>query len=115
MADLYPLLGVALPNTPPYRTEGHLIGELEGDDTWRYESYKGMVGKSDLEGTLVYQLRQPRYLLTGAVTSKMHRLQDLVPLLGADTSEDKESKKHDDKQRQTAGKALPVTNNRPKD
>src|SRR3546814_4130605 len=54
------LLGVALPNTPPYRTEGHLIGELEGDDTWRYESFKGMVGKSDLEGTLVYQLRQPR-------------------------------------------------------
>src|SRR5690606_526516 len=67
MADLYPLLGLALPNTPPYSTEGHLIGELEGDDTWRYESFKGVVGKSDLEGTLVYQVREPRSLLTGAV------------------------------------------------
>lgn len=108
MADLYPLLGVALPNTPPYRTEGHLIGELEGDDTWRYESFKGMVGKSDLEGTLVYQLRQPRSLLTGAVKSKLLRLQDLGPLIGADTSDVKASKTPDDKHRQPAGKALPV-------
>src|SRR5690606_1502989 len=36
MADLLPLIGVALPNTPPYSTEGHLIGMLEGEeDTWR--------------------------------------------------------------------------------
>ncbi|MGB6103199.1 MAG: AsmA family protein [Pusillimonas sp.] len=109
MADLYGLLGVALPNTPPYRTEGRLVAELEGDaDTWRYESFTGMVGKSDLEGMLVYQVREPRSLLTGEVASRLLRLKDLGPLIGADTSDVKAEKKSDEASRQPADKALPV-------
>src|SRR5690606_31786388 len=66
MADLYPLIGVTLPNTPPYSTEGRLIGMLEGDDDkWRYEDFKGIVGESDVQGTLEYQQREPRSFLTG--------------------------------------------------
>ncbi|NYT86978.1 AsmA family protein [Pollutimonas harenae] len=108
MADLYPLLGLALPNTPPYRTKGHLIGKLEGDDTWRYESFQGVVGKSDLAGTLVYQVRKPRSVLTGAVQSKLLRLQDLGPLIGADTSDVKAKKKPADQASQPADKVLPA-------
>ncbi|NYT58307.1 AsmA family protein [Alcaligenaceae bacterium] len=108
MSDLYPLLGVALPNTPPYRTKGRLIGELEGDDTWRYESFTGTVGKSDLQGTLVYQVREPRSLLTGSLESKLLRLKDLGPLIGADTSDVKSEEKPAGSTKQPADKALPV-------
>ena len=108
MADLYPLLGVALPNTPPYRTKGHLVGELEGDDTWRYESFTGTVGKSDLQGTLVYQVREPRALLTGSLESKLLRLKDLGPLIGADTSDVKSKGNSAESPAQPADKALPV-------
>lgn len=108
MADLYPLIGVALPNTPPYSTEGRLIGMLEGDDdTWRYEDFKGVVGESDLEGTLEYHLRKPRSLLTGEVQSKLLRFKDLGPLIGADTSDVKAEDKKD-KVKQPADKVLPV-------
>lgn len=107
MADLFPLVGVALPDTPPYSTEGHLIGMLEGDDdTWKYEEFKGRVGKSDLQGSLTYQIREPRPLLSGNVESMLLRLKDLGPIIGADTSDVKGAKKT--KTRQPAGKALPV-------
>ncbi|HWL29549.1 MAG TPA: AsmA family protein [Burkholderiaceae bacterium] len=109
MADLLPLVGIALPDTPPYSTEGHLIGLLEGDDDrWRYEDFKGKVGESDIRGTLEYQLRKPRPLLTGEVESEQLRLKDLGPLIGVQTSD---VKGKDDKKKaakQPAGKALPV-------
>lgn len=108
MADLYPLTGIALPTTPPYSTEGRLTAMLEGDDNkWRYENFKGVVGKSDLNGTLEYQVREPRSLLTGEVESKQLRLKDLGPLIGADTS-DVSSKNKKDTIKPPPGKVLPV-------
>ncbi|PLC50514.1 AsmA family protein [Pollutimonas subterranea] len=108
MADLYPLIGVTLPNTPPYSTEGRLIGMLEGDDDkWRYENFKGVVGESDLNGTLEYQIRKPRSLLTGQVESQQLRLQDLGPLIGADTSDVKDKGKKD-VVKPPPGQVLPV-------
>lgn len=110
MADLNPLAGVALPTTPPYNTSGRLVGMLEGeDDTWRYESFQGRVGESDVQGTVQYHIREPRPLLTGEVESKLLRFTDLGPLIGADTSEVKGSKKKEEAgPKQPAGKALPV-------
>ena len=108
MADLHALLGVALPNTPPYNTKGRLIATLDGDhDRWRYENFKGVVGESDLNGTLEYQIRDPRPLLTGTVESQQLRFRDLGPLIGADTSDVKGSK---DKNAVAppAGQVLPV-------
>ncbi len=108
MADLYALTGVALPNTPPYHTEGRLIGKLEGDnDNWRYEDFKGIVGQSDLQGTVEYQVRKPRPMLTGQLESRLLRFKDLGPLIGADTSDVKADGKNG-KVGQPAGKALPV-------
>ncbi|MGE4337738.1 MAG: AsmA family protein, partial [Pigmentiphaga sp.] len=108
MADLYPLIGVALPSTPPYSTEGRLIGMLEGDaDTWRYENFKGVVGESDLGGTLEYQVREPRPRLVGEVESQQLLFKDLGPLIGADTSEIK-GKKDDAPPPPPSGKVLPV-------
>lgn len=121
LADLNALFGVALPTTPPYSTEGRLLAMLEGEeDTWRYENFKGMVGESDLRGTLEYRMREPRPLLTGELASDLLHFRDLGPLIGADTSEAGDAKKEEaekakkeegdaeEQRKQPADKALPV-------
>lgn len=85
MAHLYPLTGVLLPQTPPFATEGHLIGKLGKDQSdWIYEKFSGKVGSSDVGGTLEYQSKQPRPLLKGEVVSNLLRFEDLAPLIGAE-------------------------------
>lgn len=107
MADLYPLTGVLLPETPPYATTGRLIGNKSGAIwNWTYKNFTGTVGGSDLEGTLAYSPRKPRPLLTGAVTSRQLRLEDLGPTIGAESNADKA--KRNKPQNQPDDKALPV-------
>ena len=48
LADLYPLLGVAMPDTPPYTIDGRLGRE---GATWHYREFSGEVGQSDLSGS----------------------------------------------------------------
>jgi uncharacterized protein involved in outer membrane biogenesis len=109
MHDLFPITGIVLPNTPPYHTEGRLIKtRVDGDDAWRYEDFKGVVGESDLEGTLQYRLREPRSILTGEVESKLLRFRDLGPLIGANTSEAKGRAAEKAARAQPPDKALPV-------
>ncbi|MES2739896.1 MAG: AsmA family protein [Pseudomonadota bacterium] len=106
MADLYPLTGVLLPETPAYATHGLLVGKKTGEVwSWAYQKFTGTVGGSDVAGTLEYLPRQPRALLRGAVSSQQLRLEDLGPLIGAN------SKGATEQSRQPAppaGKALPV-------
>ena len=107
MADLYPLTGVLLPETPPYATTGRLIGKKSGNLwNWTYKNFTGTVGGSDLEGTLAYSPRKPRPLLTGNITSRQLRLEDLGPTIGAESNGDKA--KRGKPQNQPADKALPV-------
>jgi uncharacterized protein involved in outer membrane biogenesis len=94
MAELYPLTGIAMPETPPYETEGHLIGQLNKQGSnWHYEKFKGKVGSSDLSGSLEYQSKQlparPRALLTGSMVSNQLLFQDLAPIIGADSKASK--------------------------
>lgn len=84
MADLYPILGLALPHTPPYKTSGHLKGEIGPEDgTVVYENFTGTVGGSDLDGNLKYERREPRPMLTATLHSELLRFEDLGPLIGA--------------------------------
>lgn len=88
MADLYPLTGIVLPNTPPFRTNGHLVGSLEpGRAVWDYRDFTGNVGQSDLRGQLTYTSAEPRPRLTGEMASKQLRLADLGPVVGAPSGE----------------------------
>lgn len=84
MSDLYALGRVALPDTPPFATEGRLKGEIKrGSSVYRYESFTGRVGGSDLGGSLVWTERSPRPILTGSVKSQLLQIADLGPLIGA--------------------------------
>jgi len=107
MADLYPLTGVLLPETPAYATTGRLGGKKEGGVwNWTYRNFTGTVGGSDLYGTMTYSPRKPRPLLTGTLTSNQLRLADLGPAIGAESNADKAAR--DKKPNQPNGKALPV-------
>jgi hypothetical protein len=104
MADLYPLTGIVLPNTPPFRTKGHLVGSLEpGRAVWDYRDFTGTVGQSDLRGQLTYTSAEPRPRLTGEMASKQLRLADLGPVVGAPSGERPQEKGTSKR----AGKVLP--------
>ena len=80
LGQLYPLLGVALPETPAYATQGHLIRAAK---QWRYEKFTAHVGQSDLAGTLTIDTAAQRPLLTGDVVFKELYFADLGPVIGA--------------------------------
>ena len=86
LGELYRLLGVALPDTPPYRLEGRLyrVGTEVG-----FEAFSGTVGDSDLGGDLLVELAGERPLLEARVRSQLLDFDDLAPLVGAppDTDE----------------------------
>ncbi|AMP07771.1 AsmA family protein [Collimonas pratensis] len=107
MSNLYPLTGIVLPATPPFSTEGRLIGKLSsaGGD-WTYDKFSGRVGSSDLSGTLEFVAQKPRPLLKGTLLSNQLRLEDLAPLIGADSNASKANR--GDGAAQPSNKVLPV-------
>lgn len=107
LSHLYSILGVTLPQTPPYATDGHLLGRLQtGASTFTYSGFTGRVGGSDLEGTLTYEAHAPRPSLTGHVSSNLLQFADLAPIVGADTNANKA--RRGESVKQPADRALPV-------
>jgi uncharacterized protein involved in outer membrane biogenesis len=107
MARLYNFIGVLLPETPPFSTEGRLIGSIDGKSSrWTYDNFKGKVGSSDIAGRLEYQTGKPRGKLTGNVVSHQLLFRDLGPLIGADSNASKAARGV--KSVQPPGKVLPV-------
>jgi uncharacterized protein involved in outer membrane biogenesis len=105
MADLFPISGLLLPETPKFSTEGRLIGSAKpGAIDLRYENFNGQVGSSDLRGTLAYRQKQPRSELRGDVVSQNLNLKDLRSVIGGgdDAASRAEAK-------QPPGKVLPVS------
>jgi uncharacterized protein involved in outer membrane biogenesis len=81
LADLYPLTGITLPNTPPY----DLRGQLQRRGT-RYgmPEVAGRVGDSDIRGNFEAQRQgNGRLLFTGAFRTQSLDFDDLLAVLGA--------------------------------
>jgi AsmA family protein len=107
MAKLYPIIGVALPETPPYATEGHLSAELHLHGShFAYRDFRGHVGASDLGGNLQVTTGGDRLALSGDLHSQQLRFVDLAPLIGAGSNAQKAQS--GDTTRQPADKVLPV-------
>ncbi|SOE72408.1 hypothetical protein SAMN05446635_4461 [Burkholderia sp. OK233] len=107
LARLYSLTGVTLPDTPPYATEGRLVGQFKpGGNVFKYENFTGRVGGSDLNGSLTYTAREPRPLLQGELVSHLLQFADLAPVIGADSKASKA--KRGDATVQPGNKVLPV-------
>jgi uncharacterized protein involved in outer membrane biogenesis len=79
LEDLYPLVGLALPPTPPYRLEGRFTRD---GDTWRYDGFTGKVGDSDLSGSASVATGGPRPFLRADLVSKRLDFDDLAGFVG---------------------------------
>jgi uncharacterized protein involved in outer membrane biogenesis len=107
MARLYALTGVTLPDTPPYATDGRLVGQFkQSGNVFKYENFTGRVGGSDLNGSLTYTASEPRPQLQGELVSNLLQFSDLAPVIGADSNASKA--KRGDATMQPSNKVLPV-------
>ncbi len=79
LAHLYPLLGIAFPETRAYVTHGHVVHSKQ---QWRYEKFSGRIGASDIAGTFQVDTGGKRRVMQGDLVSDLFDFADLGPLIG---------------------------------
>jgi AsmA family protein len=80
LADIFPLLGIPGPPTPPYKITGQVTRE---GDIWRVADMKLHAGDSDLAGDVtIDQGRKPPHLTAHLVSPRLV-FADMAPLVGA--------------------------------
>ncbi|GHE31638.1 AsmA family protein [Vulcaniibacterium thermophilum] len=83
LEDLYPLLGLSMPPTPPYSVDGRLGRDIRGAlTTWRYHDFTGRVGDSDLAGDVDVTTGGPRPFFKGDLHSRRLDFDDLAGFVG---------------------------------
>jgi AsmA family protein len=86
LSEFYPVIGVSLPKTPPYKLTGHLTSEGK---RWLLRDLQGFVGSSDLSGNIIYTERDKRPFLQADLVSKKLDFKDLAGFLGAEPTPEK--------------------------
>lgn len=86
LSEIFPLLGVPAPPTPPYSLKGNLVREGE---TWHFTKMQGRIGDSDVAGEVKVDYGREKPVLTANLVSDNLDFDDLAPLVGAppDTDE----------------------------
>lgn len=80
LSDIFPLLGVPGPPTPPYK----LVGKLHREEgIWQLDDMKLHAGNSDVVGTVSIDQRPKRSFLKANLVSSHLDFADLAPLIGA--------------------------------
>ena len=80
LAHLYPLLGLALPDSPPYSVDGRLTRD---GNTWHYDTFTGKVGQSDLGGSAAVTTGGERLFFKADLVSDRLDFDDLAGFVGA--------------------------------
>jgi uncharacterized protein involved in outer membrane biogenesis len=79
LGNLYPVLGIALPQTPPYALSGNLRKQ---GSLWEVRGLKGRLGLSDIGGDMQFDKSQKVPHLGGTLRSRVMDMDDLGPLIG---------------------------------
>lgn len=79
LGNLYPVLGIALPQTPPYAIKGNL---RKNGDLWALRTLAGRLGLSDIAGDMQFDKGQKVPHLGGVLRSRVLDMDDLGPLIG---------------------------------
>ena len=79
LGDLYPLLGLAIPHTPPYSLDGRFSREGE---VWHYRGFDGRIGDSDMHGDASVDTSGQRPYLRADLTSRRLDFDDLAGFVG---------------------------------
>src|SRR5581483_1948825 len=109
LSNLYPLTGVPLAPTPPYRLGGQL--DYEGGKI-RFHDFAGAVGNSDLNGWVQLQRGGPRPFIEADLYSKKVVLADLRGFIGAapgkaDNAKLSAAQQQEHARQEASGKLLP--------
>jgi uncharacterized protein involved in outer membrane biogenesis len=80
MQQLLPLTGIPIPPTPPYGFAGQLD---YADGRVKFSDFKGLVGSSDMGGTLSVDTTAPRLTVSGELSSAKVDLADLGGFIGS--------------------------------
>jgi AsmA family protein len=79
MANLFPLIHLVFPSTPPYRLKGHLKHQGE---VWSFSNFSGRVGGSDLSGTIRVDTEPKRPVMKADLVSNLLDFKDLAGFIG---------------------------------
>ena len=110
LSQLYPIIPVPFPWTPPYR----LSGRLKHDTAlWSFNQFTGKVGDSDLAGRFDVDRSGPRLLVDADLVSQSLNYKDLGGLIGLPPAVQTPSAKSAAQKKETAkrvqtGRALPT-------
>lgn len=80
LSDIYPLLGIPGPPTPPYRIAGKLLYQ---PGVWHVSDMVWHAGDSDLSGEVAIDQRSKPERLSANLVSQHLSFADLAPLVGA--------------------------------
>jgi uncharacterized protein involved in outer membrane biogenesis len=111
MADLYPLLGLAIPPTPPYSLDGRFSREGQ---VWHYRDFDGRIGDSDMHGDAGVDTSGERLYLRADLQSRRLDFDDLAGFVGGAPQAGKGETANAEQAREAAGerasgRALPDT------
>ena len=111
MADLYPLLGLAIPSTPPYSLDGRFSREGE---VWHYRDFDGRIGDSDMHGDASVDTSGERLYLRADLRSRRLDFDDLAGFVGGAPQTGKGETANAEQEREAAsqqasGRMLPDT------
>lgn len=109
LKDLHKIVGVVLPDTPPFRISGRL---RRAGARFVLDPFQGRVGDSDLRGGVTYAKGDPRPSFRGNLQSNLLDFKDLGPLIGAPPKKEELPKAAPEQKQQAAeqkakGKVLP--------
>jgi uncharacterized protein involved in outer membrane biogenesis len=79
LSEIFPLLGIPAPPTPPYQLSGKL---QKVDGVWKVDDLRGRIGNSDAAGSVAIEPRGKRSFLRANLTSSELNFDDLAPLIG---------------------------------
>ena len=99
MANLFPLIRLVFPSTPPYGLKGRLKHEGE---TWSFSNFSGRVGDSDLSGTIRVDTAPKRPFMKADLVSNLVDFKDLAGFIGGKPGTDKDQTSSEKEQKVAA-------------
>lgn len=103
LSQLYPIVPLPIPWTPPYKLSGQLSHR---EKLWSYRQFKGTVGDSDLAGDFQLDLSQARPSATADLTSRRLDYKDLGGVVGLPPGESTSGVKTGEQQQATVRRAV---------
>jgi AsmA family protein len=79
LADLFSIMGVAVPDTRAYRFTSAMT---KNGRIWRFTGLKGRFGDSDLAGKLTVENKRPRLMITADLSTNTLDIVDAGPFIG---------------------------------